>query len=147
MTTFNRVTVADFQNKLHDLITRYNFTPSQIYNLDETGVTTVQRVSKVIARKGQHQVGQRHDVTSLERGELVTDTGIISVAGHALPPVWIFSRHRFDKRKMMQGIPDSAGLGLVNPSCWMTSENFAKMFEYFCPSFCTKQGLIDHGQP
>lgn len=64
MTSFNRTTVAEFQNKLQDVITRYNFTPSQIYNLDETSITTLQRVPKVVAQKGQHQVGQ---VTSRER--------------------------------------------------------------------------------
>ena len=50
----------------------------------ETGVTTVQRVSKVIARKGQCLVGQ---VTSREREELVIHTGIISAADHGSSPV------------------------------------------------------------
>ena len=49
---------------------RHNLRPNNIYNVDETGVTTVQgKPSKVIALKGHKQVG---NVTSAERGQLVT---------------------------------------------------------------------------
>lgn len=34
-------------------------------------------------------------------------------------------------KKMMQGIPETAGLGLAYPSGWMTSQNFLKVLEYF----------------
>ena len=49
-----------------------------ISNLDETGVTTIQKVPKVVATKGFKQVGQ---ITSRERCEIVTVCVIVSTAG------------------------------------------------------------------
>jgi hypothetical protein len=48
---------------------KYNFQYQDIYNVDETAVTTVQKPSRIIVRKGVRQVGV---VTSTERGSLVT---------------------------------------------------------------------------
>ncbi|KAK9703661.1 hypothetical protein QE152_g29188 [Popillia japonica] len=117
MTSFNPTNVNIFQEKLGEVIGRYLFEPGQIFNLDETGVTTVQKVPKIVGKKGEHQIGQ---VTSRERGEL----GIICAAGSALPPIWIFPRHRFVEKRMMNSVSDYGALGLVHPSGWMTSDNF-----------------------
>lgn len=35
MTSFNKTTVKAFQDKLQDVLTRYSFNSSQIFNLDE----------------------------------------------------------------------------------------------------------------
>lgn len=88
----------------------------------------MQKVPKIVGQRGLHQIGK---VTSRERGELLTHVGIICANGNALPPVWIFPRHRFDAVRMMRGIPDDAPLGLVYPSGWMTSDNFLKVLEHF----------------
>lgn len=129
ISSFNKTTVNDFQNKLESLLKKHQFAPEDIFNLDETGVTTVQKVQKVISSKGRHQVGQ---VTSRERGELITQVGIICASGRALPPVWIFPRKRFDEARMMLGVPaESGALGLVHSSGWMTSENFLKVLQHF----------------
>ena len=66
---FNKPKVNDFFDNLQSLMDRYHFTPGQIYNADETGITTVQKPNRVVARKGVKQVGR---VTSFERGTLVT---------------------------------------------------------------------------
>lgn len=42
---------------------------NNIWNLDETGVSTVQSTARVISRRGSRNIGQ---VTSAERGSLVT---------------------------------------------------------------------------
>ncbi|KAJ8929369.1 hypothetical protein NQ314_017950 [Rhamnusium bicolor] len=130
MTSFNKSNVNLFFDKLADVMQRYQFTPSRIYNLDETGVTTVHRVPRIIDRKGQHQVRQ---VTSRERGELVTQVGIICANGTSLPPVWVFPRQRFDEKKMMKGVPnqEDGPMGLVYPSGWMTAANFLKVLQFF----------------
>lgn len=86
ISSFNPTTVGDFQNKLESVLRQQQFLVSDIYNLDETGVTTVH---KVLATKGQRQVGQ---VTSRERGQLITQVGIIGANGTALPSVWIFPK-------------------------------------------------------
>lgn len=69
-------------------------TGTRIYNLDESGITTVQKVPKIVSEKGAEQVGQ---VTSQERGELITICGVISASGRALPPVIIFPRRTLKK--------------------------------------------------
>ena len=43
--------------------------PEQIWNVDETGISTVQKPRNVVAVKGLKQIGS---VTSGERGSLVT---------------------------------------------------------------------------
>ncbi|XP_074040581.1 uncharacterized protein [Leptinotarsa decemlineata] len=127
MTAFNKTTVGEFFDKLHEVINRNKYRTSNIFNLDETGVTTVPPVTKVIAQKGEKQIGQ---VTSRERGELVTQVGIICANGNCLPPVFIFPRARFDKTKMMAGAAPGA-LGLVHKSGWMTTDNFILVLKFF----------------
>ncbi|XP_030749224.1 uncharacterized protein LOC115877205 [Sitophilus oryzae] len=46
---FNRENVSNFFNKLETVLERYRFEPQNIYNIDETGVSTVQKPSKVKA--------------------------------------------------------------------------------------------------
>ena len=67
---FNRQSVNRFFDLLTALVEEHNFPPDKIYNVDETGMTTVQtRPSKIIALRGKRQVGA---LTSAERGTLVT---------------------------------------------------------------------------
>lgn len=127
MTAFNKTTVGDFFDKVDNVMQRKKFRPSDIFNLDETGVTTVPPVAKVIGQKGEKQVGQ---VTSRERGELMTQVGIICANGNSLPPVFIFPRVRFDKQRMMAGAAPGA-LGLVHKSGWMTTDNFVLVLKFF----------------
>ena len=68
-TAFNRHSVKEFFDNLVDVRRRYNYSPQDIYNVDETGLMTVQKPVKVIAGKGVRQVGR---ITSAERGTLVT---------------------------------------------------------------------------
>lgn len=69
-------------------------------------------------------------VTSRERGELVTQVAIICANGNALPPVFVFPRVRFDEKRMMSGTTPGS-LGLVHKTGWMTSENFIKVLRFF----------------
>ncbi|GFS12979.1 transposase [Elysia marginata] len=66
---FNRHTDGSFFNLLEESYPKLGITGAQIFNLDETGITTVHKVLQVIAAKGVKQIGQ---VTSTERWELVT---------------------------------------------------------------------------
>ncbi|KAJ8909935.1 hypothetical protein NQ315_005654 [Exocentrus adspersus] len=61
---FNKPIVERFYANLKQIYEKYNLGPDQIYNMDETALTTVQGSGKVIATKGQKQVGQ---ITSNER--------------------------------------------------------------------------------
>lgn len=62
---FSRIGVSKFFEILKKLYEKYKYGPSQIWNADETALTTVQGTNKVVSQKGQKQVGQ---VTSSERG-------------------------------------------------------------------------------
>ena len=68
-TAFNRSTTSAFFDIIEKVIKEYNIGGRSTYNLDESGVTTVQKVPRVISKKGVKQIGQ---ITSQERGELVT---------------------------------------------------------------------------
>lgn len=93
-TSFNRHNVETFFDKLENVFKRHeNFANgSRIWNLDETGTTTVQKPKKVIACKGVKQVSQ---TTSGERGSLVTVCCFVSATGNTIPPAIIFPRTHF----------------------------------------------------
>ena len=88
-TAFNRYTVNEFFNNLASDMDRYKFTPNRIFNVDETGVTTVQSPKQVLAAKGTKQIGS---ITSRELGELVALVCCISATGNSISPTFIFSR-------------------------------------------------------
>lgn len=79
--SFNKHNVGFFNN-LASVLDHYKFLASDIWNMDETGVT-LQRPDRVVARKGQKQVGY---ITSAERGTLVTMALAVSAAGNSVPP-------------------------------------------------------------
>ena len=68
---------------------RDNLGPEQIWNVDETGISTVQKPRNVVAAKGVKQIGS---VTSGERGSLVTMCAVVSATGNSVSPVCIFPR-------------------------------------------------------
>lgn len=125
-TSFNRVNVNEFFDKLKFIMERSNFSAGDIYNVDETGVTTVQKPAKVIAVKGAKQVGR---MTSAERGNLVTMCGCINALGNSIPPLLIFPRVHF-KDYMIQSGPKDC-IGVAHPSGWMTADNFVRWMNHF----------------
>lgn len=71
----------------------YKFSADQIYNVDETAVSTVHKPSKVIAQKGKHQVGA---ITRGERSLTLTGVCAMNAAGEFVPPMLIFKRSRMN---------------------------------------------------
>lgn len=123
---FNRHNVGTFFNNLEDVLSKKKFGPSQIWNLDETGVRTVQKPPRVLAEKGIKQLGQ---ITSGERGVLVTICCCINAAGRSFPPAYIFPRVNF-KEHMLHGAPPDS-LGLAVQSGWMNVELFVQVLQHF----------------
>ncbi|KAK6186371.1 hypothetical protein SNE40_008418 [Patella caerulea] len=66
---------------------RHQFEPKDIWDVDETGITAVQKPNKVVATKGVKQIGA---VTSAERGELVTLCVSAAANGQYIPPYFHF---------------------------------------------------------
>jgi len=86
---FNRPVVSNFFILLGRVLEKYKFTPESIYNVDESGYTTVHKTPKVVAAKTQRQVP---GITSQERGRNITVACCTS--GHYVPPLFIFPRVR-----------------------------------------------------
>lgn len=62
---FNRSQVKKFFDNYQEYIDKYKFDSNRIYNVDESGMSTIQRPQKILATAGRKQVGV---VTSAERG-------------------------------------------------------------------------------
>lgn len=75
--SFNRTNVQLFFQNYTAVIDKHKLQGKDIWNVDESGITTVQKPDRIIARRGQKQVSA---MTSAERGTLVT----IALAGNAL---------------------------------------------------------------
>lgn len=125
-TSFNRHNVAKFFENLKNLYVRFKFEPQDVWNVDETGITTVHKPKKIIACRGLKQVSK---VTSAERGELVTVCSAINAVGVSLPPFFIFPRKNWQNRMTDNAPPGSAGA--PHPSGWMTATNFVLFLQHF----------------
>jgi hypothetical protein len=108
-------------------MTEHRFDPQNIYNMDETGITTVpNKQSKVITMRGRRQVGQ---LTSAERGQLVTTEICMSAAGSFMPPMFVWPRLGM-KEEFTVGAPNGS-FHACNPSGWITVEIFEQWFDKF----------------
>lgn len=125
-TSFNRKNLTDFFKNLEHVREEYQFEAHNIYNCDETGCTTVQVCPKVIASKHVRQVGQ---VTSAERGTLVTVCFAVNALGNVIPPFFVFPRVKYNETFINGGPPGSQGDSY--PSGWMTTKSFMKYMQHF----------------
>ena len=130
-TSFNRKNVNDFYDNLQNVLTRHNFPAKDIWNIDETSLTTDHKSPKVLADKKARQVGQ---VTSAGRGVLCTMVGCVNASGAVIPPMLIFPRVNF-KPHMLTGAPPGT-LGVANPSGWISADLFVTWLKYFIEHSC-----------
>lgn len=125
-TSFNRTNVQLFFLNYTAVVDKHKLQGKDIWNVDESGITTVQKPDRVIARRGQKQVSA---MTSAERGTLVT----IALAGNALgnhiPPMFIFPRKRFNDH-FIRDAP-TGSIGTANGSGWMQEEDFYIFLKFF----------------
>lgn len=105
---FNRPAVELFFNKLQDVFSRCEVPPHRIWNLDETGLSTVQKPQQILAERGSKQLGR---IPSVERGVTVTMCCCINAMANTAPPVYIFPRVNY-KSFMLTGAP-TGSLGLA----------------------------------
>ena len=125
-TGFNRHNVNSFFDNLQTVMDRDHFEPQSIWNVDETGITTVHKPEHVVGAKGEKQVGQ---MTSGERGELVTVCCCVNATGNAIPPLFIFPRVHYKDHFIRGGCVGS--IGLAYRTRWMTTKNFLVFLRHF----------------
>lgn len=124
---FNKVNVDLFFNKLKEIRLVKNYSACQIYNIDESGISSVPtKLPKVISPTGARRVAK---IVSAERGKNVTAVLGINAVGMYIPPFLIFSRKRMDKQ-LAEGTPPGT-VAIGNESGWMTSESFLLYLEHF----------------
>ena len=118
--------VAKFYDNLATLTDRHKYRPNQIWNVDETGCTTVHTPKAVVAATGQKQVGS---ITSAERGTVETIVYAISTTGTGVPPMFIFPMVRY-KDHFITGAP-AGSLGTATQSGWMNEVLFIEYLKHF----------------
>lgn len=108
------------------LMDQYNFGTQDIYNMDETGITTVQKTNHLLAQKGSKNVSS---IMSAERGTLVTDNCADNAIGNYIPPMLIFPRKTFREHFITNG--PSGCIGVANGSGRMKESEFLIYLKYF----------------
>lgn len=124
--SFNLTNVESFFNNLTTVLGRHNFQPQEIWNMDETGVTSVQRPDRIVARKGTKQISA---LVSAERGTLVTLACAVSAIGNHIPPFFVFPRVKYHKC-FIDTAPAGSG-GTANKSGWMQEADFILFLNHF----------------
>ena len=123
---FNRPQVERFFDIYSSVLDASKYGPMSVWNMDETGVTTVQTPGKIVASKGTKRVGK---VTSAERGKTVTVLCACNAAGMYVPPVFVFGRAKM-VGSLMNGAPPGA-IGTCTQSGWTDKDVFIVWFCHF----------------
>lgn len=126
ITAFNKTEVQMFFNNLEALQTKHHFDASRIYNVDETGISNVQRNSRILAPKGQKQVGM---AVSGERGTTTTVVCAFSASGKYIPPFFIFKRKRMNPQLLRGG--NANMVAAVSDSGWINENLFVDWVHHF----------------
>lgn len=123
---FNRPQVDRFYDLLEEVIDKYSLDPTQIYNMDETGIrTSTTKPPKILSTYGKRQVGL---ISSAERGVLTTVICCCNAAGSFIPPFFILKRKRFVPR-LLDGSPPGSQ-GTVSDSGWISGDIFLTWLEF-----------------
>ncbi|XP_051162417.1 uncharacterized protein LOC127282288 [Leptopilina boulardi] len=124
---FNKVQMDRFFANLKTLYEKYQFSPDRIFNMDETGLSTVpNKMPKVISQKGKKLVGR---VSSAERGQLVTGICCMSASGLFIPPGLIFPRKRM-RDDLFTEAP-AGTLKMVSESGFINNDLFFLWMQHF----------------
>ena len=119
--------MSRFFGLLENLISEIGLDATNLYNMDESGLTSVQRPGVVISVKGKKQVG---GMTSGERGQTISVVCCVSAPGRYIPPMVIFKRKRMPDA-LKEGAPPGS-LITSNDSGWMEHASFLAWMKHFC---------------
>ncbi|GBP61960.1 hypothetical protein EVAR_45017_1 [Eumeta japonica] len=102
-----------------------HFDPQNIYNMDETGITTVQKPDRIVTKGNSSSWA----LTSGERGTLVTVATAVNALGNAILPFFVFPRLRYQSHFVRDGPPGCVGSG--NASGWMEEDQYLEFLRHF----------------
>jgi len=122
---FNENAYKEYLKNLSSVLDKHQFSADRIFNVDETGVATVQDPKKVVTPTGMKNVGA---ITSAERGELITAVYAICASGYALAPMLIFPRVNY-RDHFIRGAPPGT-IGKATRTGWINEEAFISFLGY-----------------
>ena len=123
---FNKDEVNRFFQNLEQAMDKYKFKDTNYWNVDETGITTVQDPGLILAERGQKRVGS---ITSWERGKNITVVCAMSSGGLYAPPMFIFPRARMSPLLEKNGPPGS--VYSCSKTGWINEELFVVWLKHF----------------
>lgn len=98
-------TFTDFFSNLAEVCDKPNFQCQCVYYFGETEVTTVQKPTRIVAKKGVKQVIA---VTSANRGFLVTMAMAVIATGNCTPQFFLFPQKNYRDYFIVRGPDDTA---------------------------------------
>ncbi|XP_065672252.1 uncharacterized protein LOC136090071 [Hydra vulgaris] len=123
---FNKAEVDLFFAYLDEVYKKHQFKATRIFNMDETGISTVQKPGKILAPKGQHQVGS---VTSWEWGRNITVVCAVSASGGFIPPMFIYLWKRMCPQLERRGPPGA--IYTCSHNGWSNKKLFQDWLKHF----------------
>lgn len=123
---FNSQEVKLYFDNLKQSMMKHKFLPHRIFNVDETGINSVHRPDKILAKKGLKQVGA---ATSWERGKNITICCCVSATGQYIPPMIIYPRQRM-QASLERGGPNGS-IYKCSKTGWMNEELFLDWIKHF----------------
>lgn len=124
---FNREETGKFYSNIKKLLETYHFPQTRIFNVDETGITTVQKkCSKIYGPKGVKKVGA---AISAERGRTISVIFCISASGYYIPPMLVYPRKRMPLTLQKNG-PIGASYK-CSKNGWVNTEIFVEWLCHF----------------
>ncbi len=153
MDAINRETLDQYFSLLHDTLKTHHLLnkPSQLYNVDESGMPFNPRPPKVVSARGRKTKKVRYR-TSGKKGQ-VTIVGCANAAGQTIPPMVIFDAARLNPVWTRGEVPGTK-YGLSSNG-WINTELFEGwLIEHFIenavsarPLFLLLDGHSTHYQP
>lgn len=138
ITACNREGVSIFWENLRCFS---QFPPQRIFNCDESGFSTVQRLNKIFAKRGQKRVGF---ATIWENGKTTTVLCCFSVSGIYVHVLFIFVRKRMSPQLQRNGPPGT--IYEYSDNGWISEVVFLVWLNHF-QSFVKLSGTFGSGQP
>lgn len=151
MDCLNKKTMDEYFDLLHDVLEKNELTnkPSQIYNVDETGMPLDHRPPKIVTKRGHKKVRYRVSGNKSQ----ITVIGCVSASGHTIPPFVIFDAKSLNYEWTNGEVPGTMyGLskkGWVDTELfrsWMT-DHFLKHAVGSRPLLVLLDGHSSHYQP